>query len=120
MLLETLVNATPALAKLLSQDLPVVLSFRLGKLVKLVDPVLKTYEELRQKLVTQYAEPDEKGNRQVPPGKMVEFASKLKLVLAEDAGLDVVDIPEVKLSDLEGLKMTSQEMAALTPWLVKE
>ena len=118
MLLETLVNATPALSKLLSTDLPIVLSFRLGALVKLVDPYLKTYNETRIKLIEQYTTPDEKGNRQVPTDKMAEFADKLKVVLNEE--VKVEGIPEVKLSDLEGIKMTAQEMASLSPWLIKE
>ena len=118
MLLETLVNATPALAKLMSTDLPIVLSFRLGALVKIVDPFLKTYNETRTKLIEQYTTPDEKGNRQVPQKHMQEFADKLKVVLAEE--IKVEGIPEVKLSDLEGIKMTAQEMSALTPWLIKE
>jgi len=119
MLLETLVNATPALSKLMSQDLPVVLSFRLGALVKIVDPLLKAYNDTRVKLIEQYTTPDkDTGNRQVPKDKMGEFGDKLKLVLAED--VKVEGIPEVTLKDLEGIKMTAQEMSALTPWLIKE
>ncbi len=120
MLLETLVNATPALTKLLSKDLPVILSFRLGKLVKVVDPVLQAYNDTRIKLIKSMSTVDEKGNNQVPKEKMDEFTTQLKAVLNEDAGINLAEIPEVKLSDLDGLKMTAQEMAALTPWLIKE
>jgi len=119
MLLETLVNATSGLTKLLSKDLPIILSFRLGTLVKIVDPYLKSYNETRIKLIEQMVpKADEKGNRQVPPGQMKEFADKLKVVL--EAEITVEGIPEVKLSDLDGIKMTAQEMASLSPWLIKE
>lgn len=117
MLLETLINATPALAKLMSCDLPIVLAFRLGVMVKTVDPILQSYNERRNALIRQYAEPDEKGNRQVPPEHMQEFGDKLKVVLAEE--IEVPGIPEVTLKDLEGIKMTAQHMAALTPWVLK-
>lgn len=117
MLLETLVNATPALAKLMSCDLPIVLAFRLGVMVKTVDPILQSYGDRRNNLIKQYSEPDEKGNRQVPPEHLTEFADKLKVVLAEE--IEVPGIPELTLKDLEGIKMTAQHMSALTPWLLK-
>ena len=119
MLLETLVNATPALTKLLGKDLPIILSFRLGTLVKIVDPYLKSYNEARTKMIEKYVPvADEKGNRQVPQDQMKAFADELTVVLNEEITVD--GIPEVKLSDLEGIKMTAQEMASLSPWLIKE
>jgi len=117
MLLETLINATPALTKLMSCDLPIVLAFRLGVMVKTVDPILQSYNDRRNELIKQYSEPDEKGNRQVPPKHMQEFGDKLKLVLNEEVA--VAGIPEITLKELEGIKMTAQHMSALTPWLLK-
>ena len=119
MLLETLVNATPAITKLLSKDLPIILAFRLGTLVKIVDPYLKSYNEARTKMIEKYVPTaDEKGNRQVPVDQMKQFAAELTVVLQEE--IKVEGIPEVKLSDLEGIKMNAQEMASITPWLIKE
>lgn len=119
MQLETLVNATPAMAKLLSTDLPVKLAFRLGVMIKSVDPALKAYNDERMKLVTKYGVKDDKGNTQVPADKMKEFTVELQKVLDED--VTVAGIPELKLDDIpEETKMKPQEMSALTPWLIKE
>ena len=118
MLLETLVNAAPAMAKLLSTDLPIKLAFRLGVMIKSVDPILKSYNDERIKLIDRYGEKDEKGNMTVIAANMKLFTDELTEVLQED--ITVEGIPEIKVADLpDDTKMTAQEVAALTPWLIK-
>jgi len=118
MLLETLVKATPALTKLMGTDLPIVLSFRLGKLVNVVDPILKVYSMARNKLIREIGTKDDKGLYSVPPDRMEEFNEELENLLKEDIAIG--EVPQVTLKDLGDIKMNSQDMAALTPWLIKE
>ena len=120
MILETLIAGKPSIEKLMnSTNLNVKLSFRLGKLIQEINPILVAYEETRKKLVRQFGEKDEKGNVNVTQENLPAFATEMQAVLQEEISL--TSVPTIWLEDLEKEKsLTPADMAALSPWLIKD
>src|SRR5262249_22232382 len=95
--LGQLVASKPALEKLLNNDLPVAVSFRLSKLIKSLNSELQHHEEERIKLVKKYGTTNETGVA-VLPDRFQEFVKDMDSL----NGLEVnLDIKPVSIEDLD-------------------
>jgi len=122
MKLKELVGGVESLGVLMETKLPIVLSFKLSLFVKKVNPEIEEYGKKRDELLKELADPikDEKGK---DTGKMKfkneevikEFNSKIEELLSQDVK---VDVPEIKISEFEGLEIEPKHLASLD-WLIK-
>lgn len=100
-----------ALKGLLSENISLIIKYRLSKLAELLASDKKTVEDLRQELVKKYGEEDGKGNLQVVPfldeaktiqnPKFALFANEYNALLAEKKE---IEFPSVTLDDLKDVK----------------
>lgn len=107
-----------AFAALMQSALAPILAYRLGRLARELQPIWQAYEAARVSLIRKYGVEREGGVVEVPPGKMVEFLCELDPVLDEPVPVNVV-IPDVRLSDLDGVKLSPAQMMKLS-WLINE
>ena len=123
-----------ALNILCGQSLPIVLSFRLLKLVHAVNLELEQYQAARKLLCERFAKKDEEGKAimvshdgsplvegqpgkyDIPDDKMPEFNKELQTLLATE-----VSIPgkQIKVLELSSVRMAPAHLMALE-WLVVE
>ncbi len=123
MTLETLVNATPAITRVLNIELPMkthsALGFKLSNLTKAVQPILAAYNDTRNRLITELGEQNDKGIMEVRPLYINTFHEQMKLILKEEIEMPVVQT--FTIAELpEGANLKSAEIAALSPWLITE
>ena len=109
-------NAREALQSLMKERLPVKISYRLAKLARKVNDQLTIIEEVRQGLVKQYGEPDEKGeNISIKPGSknMAPFLTDLNELMGQDVEIDsdIIKLPE------DGLTMEPSVLLALDKFI---
>jgi flagellar biosynthesis component FlhA len=109
-------NAREALQTLMKERLPVKVSYRLAKLAKKVNDQLAIIEEVRQGLVKQYGEPDEKGeNIQILAGSknMAPFLTDLNELMGQEVDIDseIIKLPE------EGLTIEPSVLLALDKFI---
>jgi len=91
-------NAREALQTLMKERLPVKVSYWLARLARKLNDQLTIIEEVRQGLVKQYGEPDEKGeNIQIQPGSknMGPFLADLNELMGQEVELDsdIIKLP---------------------------
>ena len=107
-------NAELSITKLLTSPLPVRISYRLSKVVKIISTELQQFEELRQKLVEKYGETDSSGMVTVTQTNPPPFLAEINGLLDE-----FIEFPDVKISldDLGDVKLSAVEMTTLEPWI---
>lgn len=105
-----------AFAMLMHSTMAPILAYRLGRLARELQPIWQAYETARVSLIRKYGVEQDGGAVAVPLGKMVEFSLELDPVLDEPVH---VTLPDMKVSDLDGVKLTPEQMMKLS-WLIKE
>jgi|694.fasta_scaffold97607_4 hypothetical protein len=100
-----------ALKGLLSENINLVIKYRLTKLAEALTADKKTVDDMRNDLIKKYGEEDGKGNLQVVPfldeAKIIQnpkfalFANEYNALLAEEKE---IDFPSVTLDDLKDVK----------------
>lgn len=100
-----------ALKGLLSENINLIIKYRLTKLAETLLADKKTLDDLRNELIKKYGEEDGKGNLQVVPfldeaktiqnPKFVSFANEYNALLAEQKE---IEFPSVTLDDLKDVK----------------
>lgn len=101
--------------------LPVRISYAIHKNAAAIEPALKAYEEVRKKILEQYAKKDAEGNPLIEEGKytienIVEFNADIDELNAE---MTEVEIHKVSITEFEKLDdpkfdaLTVSEMAIL-------
>jgi len=107
-------NAELSITKLLTSPLPVRISYRLSKVVKIISAELQQFEELRQQMVEKYGETDSSGMVTVTQINQQQFMTEINGLLAES-----IEFPDVKISldDLGDVKLSAVEVATLEPWI---
>jgi hypothetical protein len=96
-------NLEHSFTKLVEQDLPVRLAYRLGKILKQINNELEHIENLRIALVKKYGTNDEKTNTiNVSIDKLEAFLQEWTELLNEKVNLD---FEKIKLSELEELEI---------------
>jgi len=113
MKLFELVNAEQAIGKLVRLELPVSKAWSITKFLKLVREELATYNEVRKTIVSKHAKPETIENNQVEidPANAKAFQDDMNELLQRDVE---INFEKIKLSDIEGGKMTPLELDVLS------
>lgn len=110
------INSKEILVKLLDREMPVVIAYRLQKLVKAIEPELAHFEETRNSLIRKYGIEHDNGMIEVTPGTMgySTFVNEINSLLEME--LDIT----VKPIDLKSIpfQMTPKEVSMLE-WLLE-
>jgi len=122
MKLKQLVNSVESINALVSQKLPVVVSYKLSLFLKKIQPELSTWDEKKDALIKEYGKikKDEKGvdttEYEIIKEDVKAFQAKLDTVLEEEIKIDV---PEIKINDLGAVEIEPKHLLALD-WIIKE
>ena len=114
--LRTLVEAAGALTKVAHAPLPARVAFRIGRLVREVDPILAAQEAARVALVKKYGAHDPDTGWRVTQEMWPPFSAEYALLLDE---LLSVSAPGVTEQDLDQVVLTPLEAMQLA-WLTGE
>jgi hypothetical protein len=92
--LSTIINSREALQEVLKKELPIKISFRIQKNLRLIEPEFIQYEEFRSKLIKEkYGEESgEEGNWVVKPVTMRGFIKELDELTSEEIELDIIKV----------------------------
>jgi len=105
MILKTLVESKNALEGLLKGSLPIDIAWDLKKFIKVINPELASYEEIRiQKVIEmgyEYEDENKKRLHKVKDENMDEFAKQLNELLNKE--VEVV-VPKIRIDDLKKFK----------------
>jgi len=114
-------NFQNALSKLMTQPLALKVTYKLYNIKKTTEDEFAKYDKIRLDAIARLSEKnadgtptsDEKGNAQFSPDNLASFAQELNEFLDVEFTHD-----KVKLEELgESLKLSVQELAALSPIL---
>jgi hypothetical protein len=96
------------LQKLITEKFPVMVSYKLAKLVNKLNEQNKVIEEVRQGLIKKYGEKDDKGNTQVKQEgeNWVKFVGEFNELMSQEIELviDKVKLPEKVSSTCDSCK----------------
>jgi hypothetical protein len=116
-------NFTEALKALIDTKLPAVTAYKLKSVTAIVEAEQNKFEEVRRKLVEQYAEKneggsikkDKDGNYKVDPEQLPNFLKEIEALIQEE-----VVLPSIKLADLgEKAELTVRQVVSLDGLLVE-
>ncbi len=110
--LKDLLDAKPALEKIIGQDIDITQSFKLAKMVRTLNEHYKDYDDQRVSLVRKLGEKDEvTGNFEVKDSaKKAEFVSEMEKLLAIEVELA---FEPLSLTDFEGVKLSPSDALGL-------
>lgn len=113
--LESIQEAKPALEALIQKDMSMAAAYKVSKLVKAINAELKTYDEMRIKLLQDIGSTlNETGdNYVIPVDKRQIFAEKMQELLAVE-----VEVPEKIDISGEDISISPDQLLALEPFLV--
>lgn len=120
--METLLNSTQALQKILMLKLPVVVSFKVGKTIKAIDVELTAYSDSKNKRIKELGEKvkGENGelteNYKVTEENTPQWLKENKELLDREVNLDIY---KLSLSDLGDEKLEPFVFSQLD-WLITE
>jgi len=97
--LGALLNASSALKKLVSTELPVSVSFALSKCLKAIETELSGHEEQRQALVRKHGAADDAGNYAVSPDNIEAFFVDLAELNSIEVEIPFTPISVSRLGD---------------------
>ena len=109
MKLKELVNLKPSLEKLIVQDLPIKIAYKLSKLVKRLNEEYVIYSKNKNNLFEKYGT-KEKEKITVKPENMKQFKKDLEELLEIEVKMN---IDKIKLSDLNTIKISTIDMTNL-------
>jgi hypothetical protein len=112
--LESIQEAKPALEALIQKDMSMAAAYKVSKLVKAINAELKTYDEMRIKLLQDIGSTlNETGdNYVIPVDKRQIFAEKMQELLAVE-----VEVPEKIDISGEDISISPDQLLALEPFL---
>ena len=114
--LSQLVSAAPALLRLSAQPVKARIAFHLSKVMRLVEPELKAYDEARIKLLKELGKPkaDHPEQYEFLDGNAEKFVMELNELLAQEVALEFKPLP---FADIEQLEISASDVIALD-WLI--
>lgn len=120
--LRDILEGQEVLQKLSNQVLPGRVAFRIGRLLKRLEEVLTSYNEVRNSLLEKYAkkkedgsfELNEKNEYQFDEAHMKLFVEEMNKLVAEET---TVEADPIKFSDIEQLDFTPTDITLLEPFL---
>ena len=108
------------------KDLPISLAFWISKNFEKIRQESQTYFEMKRKIAEKYSEKDENGKAKIDSKgnyeiqDMSKFIEELKELQEQEIEIEL-NVINVKLQDLDGIKMTPAEMSCLMPFIeIKE
>ena len=113
MILDKLFSIKDELSILFNTPLPIKTSMRLGKFIKVVNEEFKLFNELRNNKIKELGQEDEKGNIVIKEDseEYKQFVKEIEEALLENIE---VDLPEISVEELQGIKLTTQQLLKLT------
>jgi hypothetical protein len=108
-----LLNAKPALEKLLSLDLPAATAFRMARLTRELNTALESFDDVRQKIIKKH---NPEGKDALPSETQAVIIEELNTVAAEKI---TISFEPISLNALEGTSMTATDAMALD-FLIKD
>lgn len=114
--LRDLIDGEPALRQIMTQPLPAALSMSLALVMEKAQPYLRASERPRNDLLAKYGIDQGGGAYLIPPDKQDAYKAENDQVL--DRVVTLQDCGRIKLSALQALTLTGQQLYALR-WLIK-
>lgn len=123
--IKEILEGQDTLQKLSHQPLPGRAAFQIGRLLKKLEEVLASYNEVRVKLIEKYANKNEDGTFEVNDNNEYQFTaenmqayvSEINNVIADEVE---VEAKPINFKDIEKLEFTAAEMTFLEPFLMFE
>lgn len=123
--LREILEGQEALQKLSNQQLPGRVAFRIGRLLKKLEEVLASYNEVRNSLLEKYARRKEDGTfdlndkneYQFNVEEMQKFIEEMNKLVAEETSIEA---DPIKFSDIENLNFTPADSTLLEPFIELE
>lgn len=118
--LEKVVVGVNSLNAIAGLKLPVAVAFRISKILNETQGVMDIFNERREELVAKYAELKKEaglGEKDPLPEDLVKQSNEeMKAIMEEVVELNV---PQIKISDLEGQEIESHHLMTLS-WLISD
>lgn len=111
MLYADLLNSKGSLEKLMSLDLPIVISYKLSKCIDLLNKELEHIENFRVELVKKHGSTDEQGNIKVLEENVDEFSKEYTSLMETE--VDDLTFPEIKLSQIQNMSLSAIDINKL-------
>ena len=115
-------GAQEPLRKLVGQKFPVLVSYKLSKLVMKLNEQFKVIEEVRNGLIKKYGETDEKGNIQVKPDteNFAKFVAEFNELMAQEVELvcEKVKLPEKVAATCDACKHNMDKAFEIEPQIL--
>jgi hypothetical protein len=108
-----LLNAKPALEKLLSLDLPAATAFRMARLTRELNTALESFDDVRQKIIKKH---NPEGKDALPSETQAVIIEELNTVAAEKI---TISFEPISLNALGDAVMSASDAMALD-FLIKE
>ena len=119
MTLEQLVNSKNAIQNLVGEKLPIRVSSDLRKLIKVINPILVSYEEARIEKIMEFGECAEGTETwTVKPENIDAFNTQNKEALNEELTLNI-PIITVGMLERADVNLSTSDMVMLE-WLIKD
>lgn len=123
--IREILEGQDTLQKLSHQPLPGRAAFQIGRLLKKLEEVLASYNEVRVKLIEKYAKKNEDGMFEVNDNNEYQFTAENMQAYVSEINSVIADEVEVEarpinFKDIENLEFTAAEMTFLEPFLMFE
>ena len=123
--IREILEGQDTLQKLSHQPLPGRAAFQIGRLLKKLEEVLASYNEVRVKLIEKYAKKNEDGTFEVNDNNEYQFTTENMQAYVSEINSVIADEVEVEarpinFKDIENLEFTAAEMTFLEPFLMFE
>lgn len=123
--LKEILEGQEVLQKLSQQPLPGRAAFQIGRLLKKLEEILNSYNDVRLKLVEKYAKRkedgefdlNEKNEYQFTAENMQAYVNELNTMIADEVE---VEANPINFKDIEKLEFTAAEATYLEPFLAFE
>lgn len=123
--LKEILEGQEVLQKLSQQPLPGRAAFQIGRLLKKLEEILNSYNDVRLKLVEKYAKRkedgefdlNEKNEYQFTAENMQAYVNELNTMIADEVE---VEANPINFKDIEKLEFTAAEATYLEPFISLE
>ncbi len=107
--LQEIVNSVGSINNLLAYKFPPKTSYRLMRLAKHIDPIMKTYNEERNRIIEELGEIDEATGNAIVRGKekMEVFNKRIDEILQVE---EYVEFDPISVEDLGGVNVSPNDM----------
>ncbi len=108
--LQQLLDSKPALEKIAKQDIDIVQSFKLARVIRELNDHFKDYDEQRIALIKKLGTEDKDGNFEVKGDAKEEFVNEMEKLFGIEVDLS---FEPFKLSEFKGIKISPGDALGL-------